>query len=88
MIGLHLDEDIVIDKEHASRRVDTEGGGEAVADVDEGNQRGGGERDPYYDDRKRSAREEYIKGGSSRAEAWVRLNCHFQKYIHYIHFSV
>ena len=31
------DEDIVIDTEHASRQVDTEGGGEAVADVDEGN---------------------------------------------------
>ena len=37
-IGRHGDEDevIVIDTEHA-RRVDTEGGGEAVADVNEGN---------------------------------------------------
>ena len=26
----------------------------------------GGGRDPYYDDRKRSAREEYIRGESSR----------------------
>ena len=37
-IGMHGDEDtIVMDTEHASRQVDTEGGGEAVADVDEGN---------------------------------------------------